>query len=104
MVRRYVFFRFKEVCRGYEAMQAIVARTHEVLQAVPEVMDYEIGLPADETSLAAWDLSISIAFSTRDDLESGLSHPLHRDYADKFIKPRLEVAKAWNFTPEVETV
>ena len=99
MIRRFVFFRFKEAYRGVDAKAEILERTHEVLQTVPGVLDYEVGTPADEKASAAWDLSISVGFETRESLAAYIADPEHRRYVDEFIKPRLEVIKAWNFHP-----
>ena len=99
MIRRYVFFRFEHAYRGNDAMNDILSETHRVLQTVPGVEMYEIGTPADEKAMAAWDLSITATFASRAVLESYIQHPRHREYVDEFIKPKLEVIKAWNFVP-----
>ena len=80
-------------------MNDILSETHRVLQTVPGVEMYEIGTPADEKAMAAWDLSITATFASRAVLESYIQHPRHREYVDEFIKPKLEVIKAWNFVP-----
>ena len=99
MIRRYVFFRFEHAHRGKDAMRDILRETHRVLQNVPGVEMYEIGTPADEKAVAAWDLSITATFASKAVLESYIQHPQHRAYVDGFIKPKLEVIKAWNFVP-----
>jgi hypothetical protein len=100
MIRRFVFFRFLEPYRTKQAMDEIISRTHAVLGDSKGVVSYEVGTAADSKSLAAWDLSITATFADRQSLEAYIVHPVHRAYVDAFIKPRLEVIKAWNFRGE----
>ncbi len=100
MIRRFVFFRFEERYRSDEHMAENLRRTHQVLREVPGVLDYEIGTPADSKAMAAWDMSISATFADQASVKAYIVHPVHRRYVDGFIKPRLEVLKAWNFCPD----
>ena len=102
MIRRFVFFRFAEAYRGAEHMAEALRRTHRVLREVPGVSSYEIGTPADPQAMAAWDMSITVTFADLPSVKAYIVHPLHRSYVDDFIKPRLEVLKAWNFCPVEE--
>ena len=100
MIRRFVFFRFLKPYRTKEAMAEIISRSHAVLDGSADVVSYEIGTAADPKSLAAWDVSITATFVDHQSLEAYIAHPTHRAYVDEFIKPRLEVIKAWNFRGE----
>jgi hypothetical protein len=100
MIRRFVFFRFLKPYRTEEAMGEIISRSHAVLGGSDDVVSYEIGTASDTQSLAAWDVSITATFMDQHALEAYIVHPAHRAYVDEFIKPRLEVIKAWNFRGE----
>ena len=99
MVCRYVFFRFQEAYRSDAHMTEILHRTHALLAEVPGVISYEVGTPADEQAMDAWDMSIMISFADMPSVRAYIVDPMHRAYVDDFIKPRLEVLKAWNFSP-----
>ena len=100
MIRRFVFFRFKAEFRGADALDEIYERSCQVLSALPQVCSFEVGLASDPRSQAAWDLSITATFTDLESMEAYIMHPEHRAYVDGFIKSRLEVIKAWNFSSE----
>ena len=57
-----------------------------------------VGAPADGHSTAAWDLCIQLHFETIKAATEHMNHPTHRTYIDEYLKPKMVVLKAWNFS------
>ncbi len=95
MVERYVFIRLQESSAGER--DRIVQEFIAALAAVPEIVDFAVGTPADEHARAAWDISIRVRLASVADLEPFRVHPAHRRAVDEVLKPHLHVIKAWNF-------
>lgn len=95
MIDRYVFVRLAE---GYAGERdAMAAYSAEVLGEVPGVLGVSVGTPADEHAAAAWDLCMVVRFASLADVEAYRVHPAHRRYVDEYLRPRMQVIKAWNF-------
>lgn len=95
MIDRFVFVRLKK--EHASEREAIAAHTAETLRALPGVIHVSVGTPADEHAAAAWDLSIVVRFGALADVEPYRVHPAHRRYVDEYLRPRMEVIKAWSF-------
>lgn len=95
-VERYVFMKFHDEWSTPEGRAEVVAKTREVFAKIPQVVEFSAGSPADEVAEAAWDLSIRVRFASYDDYPGYQSDPIHRDYVDNYMKPKVVVAKAWN--------
>jgi len=97
MITRNVFMKFREEYQEEQQLRTIADETNRVLDLVDSIKVFSIGLPADPTSKKAWDLSLAVMFDSLEDLELYRKDSVHREYVDQFLKPRLEVIKAWNF-------
>lgn len=73
----------------------------EALRPLPGVISLTTGVPADEASLASWDVVITVRCASVADLEAYRSHPVHRRFVEEIVVPRSQVRKAWSF--EVRT-
>ncbi len=97
MIERVVLFKLKDEYANDEARAEIAARSREILGALPGVQALSIGVPADAPSEKSWDLSIIVRFDSLEAIERYRVHPDHRAYVDEYMRPRMEVIKAWNF-------
>lgn len=97
MIRRIVVIKLADAYASEENRERAVLATREVLAEVPGVVDIEVATPADARTLKSWDLFISLSFEDMDAVEAYRAHPIHRKYVDVFLRPMLEVLKAWNF-------
>jgi hypothetical protein len=97
MIERHHYFKLKAEHASPEGREAVVARTLEVLPRVPGVLGVSAGAPADPESARSWDLFVTVRFGSLGDVDAYRAHPLHREFADRFLSPRVEVKKAWNF-------
>ncbi|ACY16760.1 Dabb family protein [Haliangium ochraceum] len=95
MIERYVFIRLKKEHARERSL--VIEEARRVLGVVPRIVTFSVGAPVDEHAEAAWDVSIRVRFASKYDIESYRTHPAHRRFVDDFLKPRLDVIKAWNF-------
>lgn len=95
MIDRFVLIRLKSEYASER--EAIAAHTAETLRDLPGVVRVTVGTPADEHAAAGWDLSIVVRFGALADVEPYRVHPAHRRYVDEYLRPRMQVIKAWNF-------
>ncbi len=96
-IQRHVYLKFTEEFENDEDVAEVVHQTPAMLSGVPQIKRLHIGHPADEGSKTAWDLVLIVEFDSVDDIEPYRVHPEHVEYYQGFLKPRLEVIKAWNF-------
>ena len=95
-IERHVYIKLNPDDATDKGRTEVVERTRS-LATIPGVRNVEVGVPADPSSLAAWDVCIRLQFDSLDAVEPYREHSVHRSYVDDFLKPRLAVLKAWNF-------
>jgi len=100
MIERYVFLKLKDEYATDDGRIEVAKKTQQVLGAMDMVEAVVVGIPADEASTAAWDLSARLQFASNEDLEKYVDDPAHKSYVEEFLAPRTEVVKAWNFEPD----
>lgn len=98
MIERIVLFKLKDEYANEAARRDIAAHTAEVVGRLPGVKGVSVGVPADASSAKSWDLSVVVRFDSMDDVRPYAVHPDHRKYVDEYMRPRMEVVKAWNFS------
>lgn len=99
MIERVVLIKLKQEFAAPDGRREVASYTREALSGVPGARQVSVGLPADERSEEDWDLCINVRFDSLADVEPYRDHPRHRAYVDEYLRPKLEVLKAWNFTP-----
>ncbi len=97
MIQRIVLIKLKDAYTGQEARGEVAEHSRRVLGGLPGVVQVQVGEPAEAKSAKSWDLSIVLGFARLEDVEPYRVHPEHRAYVDDYLKPRMEVIKAWNF-------
>lgn len=97
MIERIVLFKLDAEHATDEARRAIAAHSKDVMRRVTGVQSVSVGLPADEASLRSWDLALVVRLASMDDLPAYAADPLHREYVDEYMAPKVAVRKAWNF-------
>ena len=97
MILRYVFIKLVDSYANSAARAEVVRETLETLSKCPDVLSVSSGVPSDPLSEKAWDVSITLRFDSQEAVESYRADPIHRKYVSSFLRPRLEVIKAWNF-------
>ena len=97
MIQRMVLLKFKDEFANSDFRGEAASRSRRVLRNLPGVLDVSVGIPADKATEGSWDLSMVLNFESVDAISTYIVHPDHRDYVDNFLKPHLEIIKAWNF-------
>lgn len=97
MIERIVLFKLTGPYANPEQRHAVAEHTRNVLSTVPGVRHLSVGVPVDDAAAKSWDLSIVVRFDTLDAFHEYRVHPTHREYVDDYMKPKMEVVKAWNF-------
>jgi hypothetical protein len=97
MIERIVLIKLHDEHASPGARAEVAAHTRAVLPTVPGLGAVSVSTPADEKSAGSWDLSIVAHFDKLDDIAPYLAHPIHREYVDDFLRPKMACIKAWNF-------
>jgi hypothetical protein len=98
MILRTVFVKLHDEWSSARARSSVIAHTRKALQPILGTTELMVGSPADGHSTAAWDLCIQLRFDSTDAVNEFMNHPTHRAYIDQFLKPKMLVIKAWNFS------
>lgn len=97
MIVRVVLIQLKPEYRGYGQVRLIAKKTREVLPNAARVMDLKIQLASDPRTEDEWDMCLLVRFASMQDTEAYRTDPVHRAYADKFLKPMLERIHVYHF-------
>jgi len=97
MIERHHYFKLKAEHSHPEGRDEVVRRTLEVLPKVPGVTGVAAGVPADAEAERSWDVFVTVRFASLADVEGYRAHPMHREFVDGFLSPRVDVKKVWNF-------
>jgi hypothetical protein len=97
MIDRMVFVRLKEEYRTDAKRVEIAAHSENMLRAVPQVRAIRVATALDDKTRQDWDLLLVIRLDGIEDLEPFRVDPVHRDYVDNYLKPKVAQIKGWNF-------
>jgi hypothetical protein len=100
MVERYLFVKLlpehsSEVGRRRAAQEALQ------LASGPCVSGLRVGLPADASAVAAWDLSLALRFESLEAADRFIAGPAYNAFTETFLGEHGRVVKAWTF--EIQT-
>ncbi len=98
MIQRIVLVKLNDKHATASGRAEVIRYSRSTLSGLRGVKALEVGAPADDRSAQSWDLSILVHFSSNEEVEAYLRDPTHRSYVDDYLRPRMEVIKAWNFT------
>lgn len=101
MITRYVFIRLKPEYSHEDARHEAAQMAQAIIPTVPAVKRVYVGLPADDKCGTKWDISLALVFDSYDDIAAFRAHPVHREYVDEYILPRVAKLRTWNFETEV---
>jgi hypothetical protein len=97
VIERIVLLKVRDDLANAASRQEMAVYSGKVLRSIPGVVDAKVGVPADEAAEGSWDLRLAIYFDSYSDVEPYRVHPIHVDYVENFLKPRVTFRKAWNF-------
>jgi hypothetical protein len=104
MVERYLFVKLlpehsNEEGRRRAAEQALLLAAP--VEGAGGAGSVRVGLPADASALAAWDLSVAIRFESLADADRFIAEPAYAAFTEAFLGEHGRVVKAWTF--EIQT-
>lgn len=97
MIVRVVLIQFKPEYRSYGQRRLIAKKTREVLPNAARVLDVKIHLASDARTEDDWDMCLLVKFASMQDTKVYRTDPVHRAYADVFLKPMLERIFVYHF-------
>ncbi|MBC8871902.1 MAG: Dabb family protein [Planctomycetes bacterium] len=98
MIDRMVFVRFKEEYRTDTKRAEIASHSENTLRAVPQVRAIRVATALDDKTRQDWDMLLAIRLDSIEDLEPFRLNPIHREYVDNYLKPKMAQIKGWNFS------
>jgi len=97
MIVRVVLLQMKPQYRSYGQVRLLAKKTREVLPNAARVIDLKIHLASDPRTERDWDMSFLVKFASMQDTEVYRNDPVHRAFADVFLKPMLERIYVYHF-------
>jgi hypothetical protein len=104
MVERYLFVKLLPEHSSEEGRRRAAHEAQALgfsTKSVDGPTSVRVGLPADEPALAAWDLSLSLRFESRQDADRFIEGAAYRGFTEVFLGDHGRVVKAWTF--EIQT-
>lgn len=98
MIERIVFVRLKDEYRTDTKRAEIASHSENTLRAVPQAREIRVATASDDKTQQEWDMLLAIRLDAVDDLEPFRLDPIHREYVDSYLKPKITQIKAWNFS------
>ena len=90
MIVRVVLVQLKPEFRTYGKRRLIAKKTLDVLPNAARVMNVTVNIASDPRTERDWDLCILVRFASMADPEVYRIDPVHRAFADVFLKPMME--------------
>ncbi len=92
MIRHIVLWKIKEMAEGKTKAEnlKLMKKSLSSLTTLPMVKELEVGINADEADKGNYDISLSTAFESMEDLAAYQEHPDHKMVASYIAKIRQE--------------
>ena len=97
MIERVVLIKLKAPHATPEQRAEIAAATATILPKAEGARALRIGTPADARTRRDWDLCLQVVLDDVDAVERYRVDPVHRKYADEFLKPLMQRIHVFNF-------
>ena len=97
VIERFVMLKFKDADANAASRQEVLERAKDMLPRVPGVTGVRVGVPGDADAERSWDVALVVQFDKIEDVAPYIVDPLHRQFVDEVLVPRVECRKVWNF-------
>jgi hypothetical protein len=97
MVVRVVLIQLKPEFRSYGQLRKVAGHALKVLSHVARVMEVKVHLASDPRTENDWDICILVRFASMQDPEVYRLDPIHRSFADNYLKPLQERIFVYHF-------
>jgi hypothetical protein len=98
MIDRIVLVRLKDEYRTETKRAEIASHSENTLWEVPQVREIRVATALDDKTREDWDMLLTIRLDAIEDLEPFRLNPIHREYVDNYLKPKIIQIKGWNFS------
>lgn len=97
MILRVVLIQMKAEHRSDAQLRKVARQALDVLPHAARVMDVKVHLACDERTMDDWDICILVRFASKEDPPVYRVDPIHRAFADKYLKPLRERIFVYHF-------
>lgn len=98
MITRTVLVKLNDEWATPTGRESVASYSARALSEIPGVDSAEALTPADDASLASWDVMFLVRFASMEAVEPYRIHPLHLAFLDDYLNPKAAIKKAWNWT------
>ena len=88
MIQRIVLLQIKN-----DQMDNVIKESKKIIPNLPKVKSLQVGRLDNDSN---FNLALIILFDNLQDIAEFSPNPIHRDYVDNFLKPKIERIKAYN--------
>lgn len=103
VIERVVLIKLKPEYATDEQRAAVAEVTRTTLPGAHGVRALRVCVPADPRTRREWDLCLEVVLDDVDAVERYRTDPVHRAYADVFLRPMQERIRVYNFERVHET-
>jgi hypothetical protein len=97
VIVRVVLIKLNPEFGTYGQRRLIAKKSLEVLPNAARVMNVTVNIASDARTEHEWDLCILVRFASMQDPEVYRIDPVHRAFADVFLKPMMEKIHVYHF-------
>lgn len=97
MIQRVVLIQMKPSHRSDAKLREVARKALEVLPHAARVMDVKVQIASDERTRDEWDICILVRFASMQDPAVYKVDPIHRSFADIYLKPLRERIFVYHF-------
>jgi hypothetical protein len=104
MIQRVVLVQMKPEHRSDAKLREVARKALEVLPHAARARDVKVHIASDERTRDEWDLCILVRFESMGDAPVYRVDPIHRSFADRYLKPLRERIFVYHFdeyTPQI---
>jgi Holliday junction resolvasome RuvABC ATP-dependent DNA helicase subunit len=97
VIVRVVLIQLKPEFQTYGQRRLIAKKTLDILPNAARVMNVTVNIASDPRTERDWDLCILVRFASMQDPDVYRIDPVHRAYADVFLKPMMDRIHVYHY-------
>jgi hypothetical protein len=97
VIVRVVLIKLKPKFQSYGQRRLIAKKTLDVLPNAARVMNVSVNIASDPRTEREWDICILVRFASMQDPDVYRIDPVHRAFADVFLKPMMEKIHVYHY-------
>ena len=100
VIERFVMLKFNDDAATPAGRKEVLERARDMLPRVPGVTGVRGGVPGDAAAEQSWDVALVVQFNAIEDVGPYIVHPVHQQFVQEVLSPRVACRKVWNFEVE----